>query len=387
MAGLKVAHLIDSGGLYGAEKVVLALALEQKKRGLQPLIVSGGKPGDGDKALDRAAREIGIPIRQWRTTMIRQLSEFDQLVQDLTESGYCVFHSHGYKFDILCSLIPPRRRGAAAVATLHGYVAGNRLSKLGIYEALDKILLKKLDFVAAVSATLLAEARARGAPAGSSRCIQNCIGPVLAAASPKYAGTEKLPEFALQHDFVIGFIGRLSSEKRVDRLLEALEIVRGDYPGTALCIAGEGGQRQFLERIVKRQRLSSSVLFCGYISDVPRNILPYIDCIALSSETEGLPVVLLEAMQNRVPVIATSVGSIPELLDWGRAGLLCAKSDSMLIAQAVRRLIEDRGLGRELVGRAKQRVDELYSVASMTDAYENIYRHALQSMKTVGRWI
>ena len=271
------------------------------------------------------------------------------------------------------------------ITTLHGYVAGNRRSKLGIYEAMDKIALRNLDFIVSVSANLLAETRARGIPADSSCCIQNSIGTWNSVESQAYSGRPDIPGFVSQHDFAIGYIGRLSSEKCVDRLLEALEIVRCDYPGTALCIAGEGAQRKSLEKLVHRRHLSSNVLFCGYVEDVQRDVLPHIDCLALASETEGLPIVLLEAMWNRVPVIATAVGGIPELLDSGRVGLLCSESDSRKIAQAICRLIEDRPLRESLAEQAKQRVEELYSVAAMADAYEAVYKYAMQTKTPTGK--
>ena len=103
---LKVLHLIDSEGLYGAENMLLALVQEQIKSGMEPLILSAGTPEIAEKALEIEARKRGLPVLKFRMKPGMNLIKACQILRIAKRHGINIMHSHGYKFNILLGLMP-----------------------------------------------------------------------------------------------------------------------------------------------------------------------------------------------------------------------------------------------------------------------------------------
>lgn len=148
----------------------------------------------------------------------------------------------------------------------------------------------------------------------------------------------------------VGFIGRLDPIKRIPDLLEAVRLLGDD---SRLEIFGEGSERSKLEGIVERDGLQSRVKFHGAI-DRPRTALAQIDLLVLPSAAEGFGLVLIEAMAAGVPVVATNVQGIRDVVQDGQSGLLTPVASPRQLAGNILRLIEDSNLRRGLVaaGRA-----------------------------------
>ena len=144
---IKVLHLIDSGGLYGAEKMLLALVSEQIKHGIEPMIFSVGEPGIGPKPLEVEASRSGLPVTPWRMKPGFNLMEALKIMRWATDHDYSLLHSHGYKFDILFGLLPIKIRGLPIISTVHGYVKAKFPRKIWFYELLDRIALRSVDHV------------------------------------------------------------------------------------------------------------------------------------------------------------------------------------------------------------------------------------------------
>ncbi len=149
----------------------------------------------------------------------------------------------------------------------------------------------------------------------------------------------------------VGFIGRLDPIKRIPDLLKAVRLLGADY---RLEIFGEGSERSKLQGIVQRDGLQSRVKFHGAI-DRPRKALEQIDLLVLPSAAEGFGLVLIEAMAAGVPVVATNVPGIRDVVQDGRTGLLTPVASPKQLAKTVARLIADSDLRRALT--AAGRVD------------------------------
>src|SRR5262249_61331736 len=107
-----------------------------------------------------------------------------------------------------------------------------------------------------------------------------------------------------------GAAGRLSREKGFDQFIDAAALVRRQHPDTGFVLFGDGPLRERLAKRVAERELDGAFVLAGFRADVER-FLPFLDVAVLSSHTEGLPVVVLEAMAARVPVVATAVGGTP----------------------------------------------------------------------------
>ena len=116
---MKTLHVIESGGLYGAEKILLDLAAAQKRCGDDATVLSVGPNGLGEKAIEFAARERGIVVKPWRMAAGLNLLGMRNIFAWAQAEGFDVFHSHGYRFDTLFAFADPFG-GFAKVSTVHG---------------------------------------------------------------------------------------------------------------------------------------------------------------------------------------------------------------------------------------------------------------------------
>lgn len=329
---MKILHLIDSGGLYGAEKMLLTLVAEQLKQGLHPMILSAGEPGMAEKAIEAEARRLQLPITPWRMKPGLNLREAWKIIQWARAAGYQLLHSHGYKFNILMGLIPKSLRRLPLIATLHGYVNAARYSKLWIYERLDRFLLPRLDRVCLVSSHMQSIPTLSRIPTNRLAVIPNGL-PELPDTSPQPLDDD-LARFLQVHQINLLAVGRLSPEKNFQAIFHAMATPLLQDSAIGLCLVGEGGQREPLQALAARLGLTDKIRFLGYRQDVP-HLMPHFDWLVMPSLTEGLPITLLEAMRAGLPVIASAVGGVPDALDGGRAGVLIQPGDVEALASAI----------------------------------------------------
>jgi len=157
------------------------------------------------------------------------------------------------------------------------------------------------------------------------------------------------------HDPTIGFVGRLSEEKGVQTLIEAMATIRMKVPRVRLLIAGTGPTEQRLRKSVQDADLGDSISFLGFCSNA-FEVMGKLDVFVLPSRTEGCPIVVLEAMAMGVPVVATNVGGTPELVKDNVTGLLVKSDAPAELASSIVQLLTNREraerMGREGHGRA-----------------------------------
>jgi glycosyltransferase involved in cell wall biosynthesis len=177
-------------------------------------------------------------------------------------------------------------------------------------------------------------------------------------------------------DPVVLYAGSLAPEKRVDRLLRAVAAARAEVPGLTLWIAGDGPLRPELERHASALGPPGAVRFLGARHDLP-DWLGAADLLALVSDTEGVPGVLLEAGAAGLPVVATRVGGVPECVEDGRTGLLVEPGDEAALTAALARLARDRDLRRALGEAARQRVLRDLTLPEVARGYARFYRRLL----------
>ena len=131
--------------------------------------------------------------------------------------------------------------------------------------------------------------------------------------------------------FIVGTVGRLAAVKRQDVLLRGFARLVANRPSSHLLIVGEGANRAGLESLAAALGISSKVTFAGYASR-PERFLAAMDVFALTSDSEGMPLSILEAWAAGKPVVASRVGGVPELIEDGRNGLLVPAGDDVALA-------------------------------------------------------
>lgn len=373
---MRILHLIDSGGLYGAETALLNLACEQRRAGHQVTIGCITLRSEPEKPIERAARARGLSARRVEMSGGISLDGFVVLPHTISALDPEVVHAHGYKAIILVGFCARRGCPATCVATAHGYTAVRRASKRFMFEVLDRYSMKYLDGVAAVSAAMREFLVSAGVPAAKVHVVPNGIPPAPESFVDISPVWNDAIGFARSAPTILG-IGRLAPEKDFSLLLRAFALASEETSGSRLLIIGEGPERPCLEREALRLGISSRLFMPGYAeSDL---VLPFVKALVITSKSEGCPMALLQAMRAAVPVIAAPVGGIPEILGDPPAGLLVIRRVEEF-ANAIKETLLNGSLARERAEASQRRFESMYTAAKMAYEYERVYEVSRSSL-------
>lgn len=375
--GIKVLHLIDSGGLYGAEKMLLSLVKEQVKQGLEPMILSAGEPGIGKKPIESEAERLDLPATALRMKPGLNITDSNKILRWALSDGYQVLHSHGFKFNVLLGGRPLMFRRVPMIATLHGYVHAKRFSKVWFYELLDRLATRFLQRVVLVGEAMTKELPSRLVKSKKVSVIPNGLDvAAIEAEASRPIEQQDILDFVTRYSPIILGVGRLSQEKAFDRLIDAFATVSREYENAGLIIVGEGKQKGALIQQKIELGLEQQVLMPGYCSNVPalqRNA----DLLVVPSLTEGLPITLLEAMAVGVPALVSSVGEMPDVLGQGEGGFILPENyHHSELSSYIVNCLRDASAGSKVVW-SQKKVSESYSVEAMELKYRELYQSTL----------
>jgi len=213
-----------------------------------------------------------------------------------------------------------------------------------------------------------------------SESVARCV--VDAKARTIYAGlpvpSETPSRQPVGPEIVIGTAGRLVELKGIEYLLSAVAALRHDFPNLRLEIAGAGPLREKLESFASQAGLGDRVKFLGWIDDI-QAVLSRWDIFALPSLEEGFPIAALDAMAAGLPVVATKVGGVPELIEDGTTGWLVPPRDIESLASRLRVLVSDRELRVRMGAAGYARIRDHFSTAHMIENFERLYEELLSS--------
>jgi glycosyltransferase involved in cell wall biosynthesis len=182
-----------------------------------------------------------------------------------------------------------------------------------------------------------------------------------------------ISELALnKHKLRIGNIAALAWHKDHKTLIKAARIVVDEFPQLIFLIAGEGPLRREIEISIKKFNLEEKVKLFGFRQDIPE-ILSILHLFVLSSSWEGLGTSLLDAFASRVPVVATNVGGIPEIVKDGVNGVLVPPGNPEALAGAISSLLKNRDLARRMAEEGFRLVKEKFSIGKMVEETKKIY--------------
>jgi glycosyltransferase involved in cell wall biosynthesis len=191
----------------------------------------------------------------------------------------------------------------------------------------------------------------------------------LALASKDYLHREF--SFAVD-DYLVGIVAHLADHKGHQYLIQATKILKKQAPKIKTIIVGEGPLSMELDRQAKELDVEDIIFFLGFREDVPK-ILSSLDLFVLSSHLEGMGSSILDAMASRLPVVATNVGGIPEVVIHGETGLLVPPRNPSALARAILRLYSDKTLASRLGQKGYELVHRKFSAESMADKVVRLY--------------
>jgi glycosyltransferase involved in cell wall biosynthesis len=365
MAPLHVLAVLDGYRGAGPGSQLLALAKAQRTTTVTTSIAvfqRGTLPTPLVRAVDQGTDGGAIVFRERFRGDPRMIRHFAARVAG---AGVDVLQTHGYKPNVLASLLPLRTR-KPWVAFLHGETWDS--TKVRAYAAIERIAVRRATRVAVMSKAMAARAERYGIPPARIRVVYNaCLS--TPAASRGIAPESDRP--------LVAVVGRLSPEKGVDIALEVHARVRRSIPSAVLAIAGEGPERPTLERLARELGVASAVEWLGYRDDVGE-IYDRAHVLLLPSRSEGMPNVCLEAMGSGIPVVASAVGGLPELVTNGWSGFLAPVGDVEGLATATARLLKYPSLRRECGQRARADVQERFSLGARRRAVEAVLAEVVE---------
>lgn len=302
---------------------------------------------------------------QW--TSVRQLRAL--ILQKKPDLICC----HGYK-PLVVSLLAKGKANVPVVAFSRGHTAENL--KVRLFETLEWLLYKWVDSIVAVSHGYARTLIRKGIPTGRITVVHNAVDmekfvPHIA----KRCETRRSFGFT-ENDVLIATAGRLSPEKAQGDLLSAFANLGKVEQAPHLILCGDGPLRQQLERQAE-QLGCRNVHFLGHRTDLDA-LMPMFDLFVLTSLTEGLPNVLLEAASCRVPLVATRVGGVPEIITDGESGLLVDPGKSEQLSQAIEYCLADREMASRFADAAFRKIERFFGVAGQTLALEELYGNLMK---------
>lgn len=309
-------------------------------------------------------------------TEIRERHSFDPRIwRDLRrlvhDHGFDIVHAHDYKTDLLAYLLS-RFEDVIPLATAHGWSGDSWRER--IYYPADRRLLSHFSCVIAVSRDIRDTLLRTGSAPERLRLVLNAIDPELFRRDHSRESAMR-EVFAVEDGvIVLGSVGRLAFEKRIDLLLEALSMVREERPTppTRLLVAGTGPMLPELRKCAATLGLDSAVRFLGHVQDIiafHHAIDLYVQC----SDREGTSNAVLEAMALETPIVATEVGGTSDLVRHGEHALLVPAGDARALASTIRNALDDGEGSRRRARAARQRAERELSFATRMAAVESIY--------------
>src|SRR5690606_22082942 len=279
-------------------------------------------------------------------------------------------HAHGLKAGWIASTV---RSARPLVVTVHNLVLDESAGRAAaLLRALEARLPRRADVVVAVSQQI-ADRFAGLAAADRVVVIPPASDPPVvrrdrAAVRAALGVGEDVP--------LVVCVARLHPQKDLPTFLRAVDALRRRVPDVRAALVGDGPEERALRELVTRLDLDDVVIFVGRSPNAPDEMAAA-DVVALSSVWEGNPITLAEAMQLGVPVAATAVGAVPELVEDGVTGRLVDPGDAAALASACEDLLCDRSGAAAMAADGRARAERLLGRDTLVSAIEDVYREVL----------
>ena len=361
-----ILHIVAPGTVGGVESVVRLLAVEQCRTGCTARVAAIITDDVAEHPFLSALREGGVEV--FATTLsgrayLRERAWIGNLCRRIRPR---VVHTHGYRADVLDAGVV-RALGITTVTTVHGFTGGDWKNR--IYERLQRAAFRRFDAVVAVSRPLARSLEVDGVRPDRLHLLPNAY---AQPAPPLHRGSARRELSVPADRFHIGWVGRVSREKGPDVFVKALPAL-ADLP-LAVSVLGDGRELSVVKQLAETLGVSGVISWHGTVRDASR-LFPAFDALVLSSRTEGTPIVLLEAMAARVPIVATRVGGVPDILSPEEA-ILTPADDPAALSMAVRRVYDDPASSAARALAACTRLARQFSVAPWVGEYDRIYHQA-----------
>jgi glycosyltransferase involved in cell wall biosynthesis len=366
-----VIQVIDQLGRGGAERLMRAYVPRLRSLGKDVRVIAlNVRDGNTEAA---ALAEAGVPVEVAPVTKLRHLHEVAGLTRRLRDARPHIVHAH-LDFATLLSAATRPIHGAAVIATMHLHETPPPFSRDGLRQRLKHAVMNR--FMDSVIVLANAEAewlREHGVTNTPIEVIPNGIETEkfrLRPAAERMMLRDRLGY--AETDFVVLSVAVLRPQKGIDKLIAALAEIRARAPHTRLLVVGEGPEREKLEAQTKALDLSGLVRFAGFRDDI-HDLMAAADLFVLPTLDDVQPTVVMEAMACGAPVVASAVGSVPDMITDEADGVLTTPGDVDALAQAISTLITDAPRRERLRKSGRETVEARFSLEKNVAATNALY--------------
>lgn len=368
---LRVLTLINTvSRIGGAERLAANVAFRLDPNRFESIICTTRRPPG--ETFDDELRAAGVRIIPLDRTTRADLGAWGPLLSLLRREPVDILHAHKHHANVWGAVLGRLARVPVVIAHEHAWSwEGQRFRRV-----LDRELVARgADVVLAVSRNarqrMIEEERL---DPRIVRLLPNGI-----PTPPAPSGQDVREELGIEPDApLIGTVSVLRTEKALEVLIGAAARLAPVFPALRVLIAGRGQEEARLRALVADLGLEQTVLLLGPRNDVP-DLLAALDIAVCCSDFEGSPLSVMEYMAAELPVVATRVGGVPELIDDGLHGLLVEPRNVESLADAVERLIRDPGLRQELGTRGHERQKREFDIDATVRRVEALYEELFRA--------
>ncbi len=370
---IKILYVITKSNWGGAQRYVYDLATTLSSEQFEVVVVVGSDGILVDKLRSAHVRVISIKSLDRDVSLGKDWKAFLELRSIFKKERPHVVHLNSSKAGGLGGLAARVTHMPRVIFTAHGWAFNE------CRPAWQRVAL----YISYITAIILAD---------RTICVSNAVfrdvhsAPgisyklqviPLGITSPAYKTREEAREHLAQNDTkrrLIGMVSELHPTKRVEDAIVAVEKLKEKYPDILLLVAGEGEYRSFLEKEIERLGVREHVRLLGFVPDISTYLKAF-DVFLFPSRTEALGYALLEAGDAALPVVATRVGGIPEVITDEASGLLIAPEKPSQLAKAIGRIFDDPDLRKRLGATIVKRVHNGFVFKRMIANTSALYHH------------
>ncbi|HEY2315212.1 MAG TPA: glycosyltransferase [Streptosporangiaceae bacterium] len=372
----------------GAGGVALRGALAVDPLRYEVTIIAGGSggaansDGSGDGLLVRAAEAglnvVSVPELVSQVSPTNDTRALRRLTELLAAGRYDVVHTHSAKAGALGRLAAERAGTPMVVHTFHGFPFHEFQStaRRGAYVSIERYLSRRTDAFLAVGGAVAAEAVRRGiAVPERLRVINPAIESAASVASPAVRASARRALGVPVGCTVVGTVGRVDYQKSPETFVDAIAAL--GRPDVYAVWIGDGPMRRQMEKRAMRRGLKGRFICVGHRDDVS-DLLTGLDVFAMASRYEGLPCAIAEAMTAGLPVVATAVNAVPDVVLPGETGLLASPERPEQLAAAICYMLDNPAEASRMAAAGRRLIADKFTPEALADVLEATYEGGAQ---------
>jgi len=386
---IRVLRIIARLNVGGPALHVAHLSRDLDQRGYETTLVAG-RVGEGEGSMQHVVDELDVhPV--YVDELQRELSfasdalAVRRIVQLIRQHRPAVLHTHTAKAGAvgrIAARLAGSARPAVVVHTFHGHVLRGYFSpaRVRAFQGIERMLARSSDALIAVSPEVRDDLVALRVAPADKICVVR-LGLDLdsrLSADPSARATVRAELGIPEDGFLVGWLGRMTEIKRVDDLLAAFAQLRTNGVDAYLALVGDGPLRDELKAAAEALGIADRTRFVGFRENVGE-LYSAFDVVALTSANEGTPVTVIEALAAGIPVVATDVGGVSDVVQDGRSGYLVPANDVAAVAERLERLAADPKRRGAMGADGRAFVVPRYSVPRLVDDIDRLYQSLLQA--------